>query len=268
MRNYILHVLIISFVLLLSQITQAVSDVEQDRTHSFTDSATEMGFVFVKGGCFDMGDNFGDGNDDEKPVHEVCVEDFYIGKYEVTQGQWKDIMGNNPSEFKTDRNYPVENVSWDEVQDFISSLNRKTGQNYRLPTEAEYEYAARSGGKKEKWSGTSIETELNRYAWYDYNSGNTTHPVGQKEPNGLGLYDMSGNVWEWCSDWYGNEYYNNSPKNNPKGPSSGSFRVGRGGSWDSGPRNRGPGGVRASNRGNGKPVLRLCSLGFRLVRTP
>ncbi|MDP3259083.1 MAG: formylglycine-generating enzyme family protein [Thermodesulfovibrionales bacterium] len=197
-----------------------------------TDSATGMEFVSVKGGCYQMGDTFGDGGSDEKLVHEVYVDDFYIGKYEVTQGQWKAIMGNNPSYFNNcGDNCPVERVSWNDVQDFINKLNSKSGKNYRLPTEAEWEYAARSGGKNEKYAGTSNESELGEYAWYSSNSGGKTHPVGQKKPNGLGIYDMSGNVFELVNDWYDSDYYKNSPKDNPKGPSSGQSRVLRGGSW-------------------------------------
>ncbi|MDP2279759.1 MAG: SUMF1/EgtB/PvdO family nonheme iron enzyme, partial [Nitrospirota bacterium] len=188
------------------------------------DPATGMEIVFVKGGCFQMGDTFGDGESDEKPVHEVCVDDYYIGKYEVTQGQWKAIMGNNPSHFKDcGDNCPVEQVSWNDVQEFIQKLNEKNNPpsppftkggkgGFRLPTEAEWEYAARSGGKSERYSGGN---DIDSVAWYNKNSGGKTHPVGTKQPNGLGIYDMSGNVWEWVNDWYDEFYYKNSPKNNP-----------------------------------------------------
>jgi len=193
----------------------------------FTDPATGMEMIFVKGGCFQMGDTFGDGDNHEKPVHEVCVDDFYLGKYEVTQGQWKRIMRNNPSHFSNcGDNCPVEKVSWDDVQDFIRKLNSQSGKNYRLPTEAEWEYAARSGGKSEQYAGGN---DVNAVAWYDGNSVGKTHPAGQKQPNGLGLYDMSGNVWEWCNDWYGSNYYSQSTRNNPEGPSSGTYRVLRAG---------------------------------------
>lgn len=214
------------------------------------------GMVFIKGGCFDMGDSFGDGNADEKPVHQVCVDDFYMGKYEVTQREWRDVMGSNPSYFKNCDNCPVEQVSWDVVQEFMRKLNSRTGQNYRLPTEAEWEYAARSGGKREKWAGTSSEDELGDYAWYDKNSGSKTHPVGQLKPNGLALYDMSGNVWEWVEDLYDENYYRESPKDNPTGSRRGQFRVLRGGSWDNNPRD-----ARVSIR------VRFDSDGFRVVRT-
>ena len=189
------------------------------------------GMVLVKGGCFQMGDIFGDGESNEKPVHKVCLDDFYMGKYEVTQKQWTEIMGNNPSHFIGCDDCPVEDVSWDNTQEYITKLNQKTGKKYRLPTEAEWEYAARSGGKNEKWAGTTSASELGVYAWYDENSNSKTNPVGQKKPNGLGLYDMCGNVFEWVQDWYDRDYYKNSPVNNPAGPSSGRYRVLRGGSW-------------------------------------
>ncbi len=230
----------------------------------FKDPVTGMEFVFVKGGCFEMGDTFGDGYSYEKPVHDVCVSDFYMGKYEVTQGQWEVIMGDNPSYFKNcGDNCPVENVSWYEVQEFIERLNSKSGKKYRLPTEAEWEYAARSGGKREKYAGTNSDADLGSYAWYIMNSGSKTHPVGQKQPNGLGLYDMSGNVWEWVSDRYDQNYYKNSPRNNPKGPSSGSYRVLRGGSWSGVPN-----AIRASYRFDINPSTRNYNYGFRLLRTP
>lgn len=227
---------------------------------TYRDPTTGMEFVFVKGGFFEMGDTFGDGDADEKPVHEVCVGDFWMGKYEVTQGQWQRIMGENPSYFKSGENYPIENVSWNDVQEFIRRLNQSSGKKYRLPTEAEWEYAARSGGKREKWAGTSIEGELREYAWYYVNSGRGTQPVGQKRPNGLGLYDMSGNVWEWCQDWYDENYYRNSPRNNPRGPDSGSSKVVRGGSWY-----YSPWGIRASDRSWDGPSDRNDISGFRLI---
>ena len=251
--------------------------------------------VLVKAGCFKMGDTFGDGFDLEKPVHEVCVDDFYIGKHNVTVGEFRqfvretrykteaesDETGNgmdywtgsewkyseskywdNPG-FSQTNIHPVVGVSWNDSKEYIKWLNKKAGMNFRLPTEAEWEYAARSGGKREEWAGTSSESELGRYAWYKGNSGRRTHPVGQKRPNALGLYDMSGNVWEWCQDRYDRDYYKNSPKNNPKGPLSGSYRVIRGGSWFNL-----PGDVRVSNRDGVTPDGRYCGLGFRLARTP
>jgi formylglycine-generating enzyme required for sulfatase activity len=226
---------------------------------TFKDPYTGMEFVFIKGGCYEMGDTFGDGNKDEKPSHNLCVDDFYLGIYEVIQGQWEKVMGNNPSHFKKGDNYPVEQVSWEDVQQFIYRLNNQTGRKYRLPTEAEWEYAARSGGKTEKYAGTSEDDELKEYAWFDSNSDLQTHPVGQKRPNGLGLYDMIGNVSEWCADWYDENYYESSPGDNPKGPDGGTYRVLRGKSyldcWD---------GVRASARSRATPSIRNNFNGFRL----
>lgn len=216
--------------------------------------------VAVKGGCFQMGDTFGDGGPNEKPVHEVCVGDFQIAKYEVTQDQWQQVMGSNPSKFKGRGRLPVEQVSWDDAQQFIAKLNQTTGKRYRLPTEAEWEYAARSGGKDEKYAGCTSKAELGDYAWYDGNSNEQSHEVGLKRPNGLGLHDMSGNVHEWCSDWYGGGYYEESPKKNPPGPKTGSQRVFRGGSWA---------GLAASTtiagRGRNNPDIRADMLGLRLA---
>lgn len=207
-----------------------------------------------------MGSN--DGEEDEKPVHSVTLSEFYIGKNEVTQKQWRDIIGENPSYHKNCDNCPVEQVSWDDIQDFIQKLNQKTGKRYRLPTEAEWEYAARGGGKIRgyRYSGSNTIDDV---AWYYGNSGQQTHPVGQKQPNELGLYDMTGNVWEWCGDLYGSDYYKNSPSENPKGPSTGSYRVDRGGSWGSDPQ-----GCRVADRDGYGPGDRGNGLGFRLVLVP
>ena len=217
-------------------------------------------FVFVKGGCYRMGDTFADRRSDELPVHEVCVDDFYLGKYEVTQGQWQGVMGHNPAYHKNGDEYPVEQVSWNDVQGFIRKLNDKTGQFYRLPTEAEWEYAARSGGKPEKYSGGA---DVDAVAWYRSTSGGKTHPAGTKAPNGLGIHDMSGNVWEWVQDWYDGGYYSDSPRDNPKGPSSGTHRIGRGGSWYNDARF-----CRSTSRYRYAPEIRDDFLGFRIVRTP
>ncbi len=242
--------------------TYPKEEISRPSVGSYTDPLIGMEFVYVNGGCYEMGDTFGDGDggEAEQPVHEVSIDDFYIGKYVVTQGQWEDVMGNNPSRFKKGHNYPVEQVSWDNAQEFIVKLNKKAEKNYRLPTEAEWEYAARSGGKREKYAGTSSESELDRYCWYDENSSSITHPVGQKKPNGLGIYDMSGNVFEWCSDWDDENYYSESPHNNPKGSKSGYFRVVRGGSWFYGARH-----CRSSNRYYYGPSYGSYYLGFRLV---
>ena len=200
---------------------------------TFTVDGVEFKMVAVKGGTFQMGATSEQQNPfgDERPVHSVTLSNYYIGETEVTQALWQAVMGSNPSSFTGNSQRPVECVSWDDCQTFISRLNSKTGMNFRLPTEAEWEYAARGGNRSNKtqYSGSS---NIENVAWYDSNSGSTTHPVKGKSPNELGLYDMSGNVWEWCSDWYSSDYYSNSPHNNPQGPSSGSCRVLRGGSWN------------------------------------
>ena len=202
-----------------------------------------------------MGSN--DGLDDEKPVHKVCVDGFWMGKYEVTQGQWQKIMSNNPSNFKKGDDYPVEKVSWNDCQEFIQKLNAKSTHKFRLPTEAEWEYACRSGGRDEKYSGGN---NVDRVAWHENNSDFHTHPVGGKIANGLGIYDMSGNVWEWCVDWYSENYYVNSPENNPRGPNSGAFRVFRGGSWINASKS-----MRSTYRYRDEPDFHYSNLGFRLV---
>ncbi|NOR80805.1 MAG: SUMF1/EgtB/PvdO family nonheme iron enzyme [Methyloprofundus sp.] len=217
---------------------------------------TGMEFVTINPGCFQMGGDNGDY--DEKPVHRVCITQSYeLGKYEVTQAQWQKVIGYNPSRFKGDHN-PVEQVSWNDVQDFIRKLNQQTGGNYRLPTEVEWEYACRSGGQEQKYCGSD---SINGIAWYDGNSGNTVHPVGQKQANALGLYDMSGNVWEWVQDWYDSDYYDSSPTNNPTGAIGGSSRVSRGGSW-----RYKASYSRSTRRFDDSPDFSLNVLGFRLVR--
>ena len=186
--------------------------------------------VRVEAGTFTMGatPEMENPEDDEKPTHQVTLtNDYYIGKYEVTQALWQAVMGNNPSGFKGD-NLPVEYVSWYDCLEFISKLNRITGKTFRLPTEAEWEYAAR-GGKKSRGYQYSGSSNLSDVAWYSDNSGSKTHAVGSKQANELGIYDMTGNVWEWCQDWFGS--YSGSSQVNPIGANSGSRRVGRGGSW-------------------------------------
>ncbi len=200
---------------------------EPQQVDTMTEPITGMEFVYVSKGCFMMGSN--NGNHDEKPVHKVCVDDFWMGKYEVTQGQWEKLMKSNPSHFKKGNDYPVEQVSWGDAQEFIDKLNAQSGKNknYRLPTEAEWEYACRASGSGKYCGGDDSDA----LAWYRSNSGGTTHPVEKKQANAFGLYDMSGNVWEWCADWYGANYYSSSSQDNPTGPVSGSGRVVRGGSW-------------------------------------
>ena len=219
--------------------------------------------VPVMGGNFRMGGTAEQGSDaesDEKPVHNVTLNSYYIGQTEVTQAQWISVMGSNPHPFiwKGD-NLPAEGVSWNDCQTFITKLNQLTGQKFRLPTEAEWEYAAR-GGKQSKGYKYSGSNTLNNVAWYDSNGGIETHPVATKQANELGLYDMSGNVWERCQDWYDENYYKKSPSNNPTGPSSGSCRVYRGGSWYGS-----AGRCRVSGRNHSTPSIASSILGFRLA---
>ncbi|MFA5648214.1 MAG: formylglycine-generating enzyme family protein [Bacteroidales bacterium] len=231
------------------------------KDYSFTLSNTvdpfEGQLVFVKGGTFKMGDLSGDGSREETPVHQVTVNDFYMGKFEVTQSQWESIMGSNPSHFNGCPNCPVERVSWIDVQEFLVKLNELTGKSYRLPTEAEWEYAAK-GGSKSRGFLYSGKNNVNFVAWYSGNSGNKTNPVGQKEPNELGIYDMSGNVWEWVNDWF--NYYTETPKDNPTGPDNGDGRIVKGGSWFGH-----AGGNRVSCRGSDEPVNKRSYIGFRIV---
>ena len=202
-----------------------------------------------------MGSSSGDS--DQQPVHSVTLSSFNIGKYEVTQAQWKAVMGSNRSTFKGCDNCPVETVSWNDVQEFIRKLNAQTGKNYRLPTEAEWEFAAK-GGKQSRGYTYSGSNDLGSVAWYSDNSGWKTHAVGSKQANELGIYDITGNVREWCSDWYGN--YNSYNETNPTGASSGQSRVLHGGSWGTIAN-----GCRAADRSGYKPDYRGIADGFRLV---
>ena len=215
--------------------------------------------VKVEAGTFMMGatPEMEKPNSDEKPLHQVTLtNDYYMGKYEVPQALWEAVMGSNPSAYKGD-NLPVEMVSWNDCQEFISKLNSLTGRKFRLPTEAEWEYAAR-GGKKSRGYQYSGNSNITDVAWYDGNSGSKTHPVGTKQANELGIYDMSGNVYEWCSDWYGS--YSSSSQTNPTGADSGSFRVFRGGGWGIYAR-----GCRLSYRYIFTPDDRRSYLGLRLA---
>jgi formylglycine-generating enzyme required for sulfatase activity len=264
--------------------------------------------VFIPGGTFQMGDQFGDGFDREKPVHSVALSDFYLSRTELTNREYAEflsVMGNQEQggtewyEIESSRagisgsdrsfvpksgqdDHPVLEVSWYGAVAYCNWLSGEHGltpvyrisgttvtpnwsaNGYRLPTEAEWEYAARSGGKKEKWAGTSTEGELTQFANYSGKEDGyeRTAPVGMLRANNLGLADMSGNVWEWCWDWYDSDYYGKSPSNNPKGPDTGSNRVIRGGSWNSHPVN-----CRAANRGSSSPTDRYYFVGFRLARS-
>lgn len=249
--------------------------IPAETTATYTESNTGMELVFVKGGCYQLGDVFGDGGRDEKPLHTVCMDDFYLGKYEVTVGQYRRFIeetgyrtdaetggwgwsinssGGDTQKhegakwsspgFQQDDNHPVVLVSWNDAMAYVVWLREKSGNEYRLPAEAEWEYAARSGGKRYKYSwgigrpsgniaDRSAKKEFSGWStWIGYDDGYVfTAPVGKFKANKLGLYDMTGNVREWVQDWYDEKYYRISPKRNPMGPSSGKYRVLRGGAW-------------------------------------
>ena len=207
------------------------ADGGSSSNQTFTVGGVSFTMVYVEGGTFSMGATSEQGSDayfDEKPAHVVTLSSYYIGETEVTQELWEAVMGNNPSYFRGAKR-PVENVSWNDCQEFIRKLSIRTGKNFRLPTEAEWEFAARGGNKSYgyKYSGGNY---IDQVAWYKENGSDETHYVGMKRANELGLYDMSGNVNEWCSDWYNEKYYSSSPVLNPLGPSTGDERVRRGGS--------------------------------------
>jgi formylglycine-generating enzyme required for sulfatase activity len=215
--------------------------------------------VRIPGGEFLMGSIDRPG-DDEEPVHLVRVRSFRISRTEVTQAQWARVMGGNPSRFNGCAECPVERVSWDDVQGFLRKASRLIGLSFRLPTEAEWEYAAGGGERHQKWAGTDSKTDLESYAWYGASSGDRVRPAGEKKPNAFGLHDMSGNVWEWCADWYNGTYYAESPVDDPQGPSVGWGHTLRGGGWydDAGD-------IRVANRFGREPGLRNHNVGFRLV---
>jgi sulfatase modifying factor 1 len=245
----------------VAQTVEIHQDAPEDNTggslaETYTEPISGMEFILVRGGCYQMGSNL---TAFEGPVHEVCVDDFYLAKYEMTQTQWTKILGRHFSYFKGNLR-PVERTTWDDTQSFIRQLNNRSGLEYRLPTEAEWEYAARGGGEDKLYAGASDEESLPRFAWHVVNSKRQTHMVGMKKPNSIGLHDMSGNVWEWCSDWYDDSYYANSPRNNPQGPDTGTYRVIRGGEWEL------PAGLtRTTYREAAKPHIRRNDIGFRLA---
>ena len=237
--------------------TPITPPASQDR--SFTVGGVTFKMIAVEGGTFTMGATNEQGDDawdSEKPIHSVTLSSYSIGETEVTQALWQVVMGSNPSNF-SGSNKPVETVSWDDCQDFIRKLNALTGENFRLPTEAEWEYAARGGNKSRGYKYAGSNT-IDNVAWYYDNSGSQTHNVATKSPNELGLYDMSGNVWEWCQDWYGD--YSSGSQTNPTGPSSGSYRVYRGGGWIYNARD-----CRVSIRNYLTPDYRSSNLGLRLA---
>lgn len=233
---------------------------EEWSDQTFTVNGVSFTMVAVEGGTFTMGATAEQGEDaldSEKPAHSVTLSSYYIGQTEVTQALWKAVMGNNPSDFKGD-DLPVETVSWDDCQEFIRKLNQFTGKRFRLPTEAEWEYASR-GGKKSRGYRYAGSNAIDEVAWYGSNSGSRTHTVATKQANELGLYDMSGNVWEWCQDWYGS--YSSGSQTNPTGPIGESNRVQRGGSWGNFARVC----ISSSRRGSDNSSNCNYGIGFRLA---
>ena len=254
---------VIGVIVVVGTVLAVVLSPDTPNVRTYTVNGVSFDMVKVQGGTFNMGATREQGSDadsDEKPAHSVTLSSYYIGQTEVTQALWKAVMGSNPSHFKGD-NLPVEEVSWDDCQEFVRKLNQLTGKNFRLPTEAEWEYAARGGGKSRgyKYSGSNT---LGDVAWYEDNSGSTTHPVATKQANELGLYDMSGNVDEWCQD--GCRDYTTIPQNNPKGPIStpncAPNCATRGGSWE-----QDAWGCRVSVRESDDISWNWKDLGFRLA---
>ena len=240
---------------------KVLDKLKGNKIETITIPGTDVSFkmVYVEGGTFMMGASEGDNDayNDEKPAHQVTLSDYYIGETQVTQALWQAVMGMNPSRFKGDMNLPVERVSWDGCQVFIEKLNSLTGKSFRLPTEAQWEFAARGGNKSKgyKYAGGD---DIDKVAWYYENSEGRTHPVAKKVANELGLYDMSGNVWEWCQDRHGR--YANTQQANPVGPTMNSFFMLRGGAWGSNAK-----GCRVTFRNGRKPAELGSPLGLRLA---
>ena len=260
----------IVFVLVAYPCTSLAESSTPTAGEIWKEPVTGMEFVWVPVGCYEMGCGNWTSNcyRDEKPVHEVCLDGFWMGKTEVTQGQWKQIMGDNPAKFQKGDNYPFENALWEVMEKLIIKLSSSTtgAYKFRLPTEAEWEYACRSGGKREKYAGGS---DLDRVAWYQGNSDRSTHPVATKAPNGLGLFDMNGNVHEWVVDTYRSWAYSKHKRNNPLFREEGYTKVYRGGSWNSKQKY-----TRCAARSYEivfgslmNPYYRKDDLGFRLVRS-
>lgn len=265
-----------------ANITSASAKSSAVPAAAFIDPVTGMEFVSVPGGCFRMGDTWGDGQGDEKPVHDVCLDGFKMGRYEVTNAQYRRFRPNHDSgayegNSLNDDHQPVANVSWYDAVHFTEWLSKKSGRFYRLPSEAEWEYAARGGSNGRNYWGDD-PLEVCRYAngadlaakgqWPGWavsecNDGyRVAAPVGKFLPNKFGLYDMLGNAWEWTNDWYGAEYYFAGPKHNPRGPASGTIKNPRGGGWGNASEC-----VRVSDRNGFPPDFKILFLGFRLLST-
>ena len=283
-KHLISSILLLSLFVLPLPACAAEMTKQTGNSGTLLEPHTGMAIARVEGGCYQMGDSAGDGGKDEKPVHEVCVDTFYIGKYEVTQGQWQKIMKNNPSKLSLGENYPVESVSWMDAHAFITKLNLiNKKMQFRLPTEAEWEYAARAGTTTPRYWGNNPDKACtyanvfdttskkeNKFTWPEHACDDgfaKTAPVGSFKPNGFSLYDMMGNVWEWCADRFDKKYYEESPRNNPlnslSGPGVISGYVLRGGGWDSRPDH-----VRSAERLWDVPSGRHLYSGFRLVAVP
>ena len=201
------------------------------------------------------------GGEDELPVHRVRLRAFYLARFEVTQAQWRAVMGENPAHFTACESCPVEQISWEDAQLFLRRAGEKAGVTLRLPTEAEWEYAAGGGDRRETWPGTSDRDELPAFVWFKGSFEGKTHPAGQKKPNAFSLHDLGGNVAEWCADWFDPGYYRTSPVDDPRGPGEGTRRCVRGGSFLSAPDE-----VRAARRGGSDPAARRRSIGLRVAR--
>lgn len=222
-------------------------------------AAQGIRLVRIPGGEFTMGSN--DGEPDQAPEHSVKVRGFFLAATEVTQAQWQAIMKNNPSQFPGCPDCPVEGISWTQATEYLTRLAALTKAAVRLPTEAEWEYAAGGGALHQPWSGTTDEAALGEHAWYAANAERKTHPVGTRAPNPLGIYDMSGNVWEWCADWHNDVFYRASGSDNPGGPPGGHAKILRGGSWINSST-----GVRVTTRHRADPNLSDINLfGLRLA---
>lgn len=282
-RNMFLYSTFVAMMCVLGMSTANAQSEEVEnsgdtmrRGQDFTETAfgLNMRMVYVEGGTFTMGCTREQGKDcdcDESPNRKTTVSSFCIGMLEVTQGQWEKVMGTSiyqqrdsageSTTYGVGPDYPMYYVSWQEAKEFCARLSHQTGKTFRLPTEAEWEYAARGGNRSEgsKYSGG---WSIDDVAWYESNSRGTAHPCGAKRANALGIYDMTGNVWEWCEDWYESQYLQ-SDNNNPKGPSLGSGRVDRGGSWEYSAKL-----CRISNRDFDSPSGRYRYLGFRVVCIP
>lgn len=254
MKNWLGLAVVLCIVLIVFS-PWGVNAQDASAQNLWVEPGTGMEFVHIPGRCFMMGNDTAE--PDERPRHEVCLYDFWMGRYEVTQGQWQAVMDSNPSRFKNGDNYPVETVSWNEVNAFVKKLNQTSSHKFRLPTEAEWEYAASCGGKDLPYAGGD---DINAVAWYGANSGGGTHEVGTRAPNGFALYDMSGNVWEWCRDIHAWNAYTMTDRTVPLFMGKGFRRVDRGGSWINFKND-----LRVTRRDRYNPEDKSSNLGFRLV---